>query len=82
MFSWPHQQKLCACHAGLLFSGMAVVSLLLVMPASVAADKLGRKWTIVPSCIGLAAALGLMAAAGETCSIIKLQVSSYKSSQH
>ena len=55
----------CVRHAGLMFSGMAVVSLLLVMPASFAADKLGRKWTIVPSCVGLAAALGLMAAAGE-----------------
>eukprot|EP00891_Asterochloris_glomerata_P001245 jgi/Astpho2/1245/fgenesh1_pg.00023_%23_12_t len=49
---------------GLLFSGMAVVSLVLVMPASFVADKLGRKWTIVPGCVGLAAALGLMAAAG------------------
>ena len=57
------------CHAGLLFSGMAVVSLLLVMPASFAADKLGRKFTIVPSCVGLAAALGLMAAAGKSGSL-------------
>ena len=50
-----------------------MVSLLLVMPASYAADKLGRKWTIVPSCIGLAAALGLMAAAGESGSLPSFQ---------
>lgn len=50
--------------AGLLFAGMAVVSFVGVMPASFVADKLGRKWTIVPSCLGLAGALLLMAATG------------------
>ena len=50
-----------------------MVSLLLVMPASFAADKLGRKRTIVPSCVGLAAALGLMAAAGENGSLLSFQ---------
>lgn len=35
------------------------------MPAAFVADKLGRKWTIVPSCFGLAAALLLMAVTGE-----------------
>lgn len=47
---------------GLLFAGMAVVSLVGVMPAAWVADHLGRKWTIVPSCLGLAASLLLMAA--------------------
>lgn len=41
---------------------MAVVSLVGVMPAAWVADHLGRKWTIVPSCLGLAASLLLMAA--------------------
>ena len=44
---------------------MAVVSFLLIMPASVISDRLGRKWTIVPSCIAIAAACVLMAASGE-----------------
>lgn len=43
---------------------MAVVSFVGVMPASFVADKLGRKWTIVPSCLGLAGALLLMAFTG------------------
>ncbi|KAK9819267.1 hypothetical protein WJX81_001189 [Elliptochloris bilobata] len=51
---------------GLLFAGMAVVSLVGVMPAAWVADHLGRKWTIVPSCLGLAAALLLMAATRRT----------------
>ncbi len=50
--------------AGLLFAAMAVVSFVGVMPASFVADKLGRKWTIVPSCLGLAGALLLMAFTG------------------
>ncbi len=50
--------------AGLLFAAMAVVSFVGVMPASFVADKLGRKWTIVPSCLGLAGALLLMAVTG------------------
>lgn len=49
---------------GTIFSAMAVVSLTLVLPASMAADRLGRKWTIIPSCLGMAAALGLMALSG------------------
>ncbi|KAK9817260.1 hypothetical protein WJX72_011949 [[Myrmecia] bisecta] len=51
---------------GLVFSGMAVVSLLLVMPAALVADRLGRKWTIVPSAIGLATALACMAVSGRS----------------
>ena len=51
--------------AGMTFSAMAVVSLMVVMPASMAADKLGRKWTIIPSCLGMAAALSLMAVSGD-----------------
>lgn len=43
---------------------MAVVSLVGVMPAAHVADHLGRKWTIVPSCLGLAAALCIMAKTG------------------
>ena len=50
--------------AGLLFAAMAVVSFVGVMPASLVADKLGRKWTIMPSCLGLAGALLLMAVTG------------------
>ena len=53
--------------AGLLFAAMAVVSFVGVMPASFVADKLGRKWTIVPSCLGLAGALLLMAVTGVHC---------------
>ena len=54
-----------AC-AGLLFAAMAVVSFVGVMPASFVADKLGRKWTIMPSCLGLAGALLLMAFTGSS----------------
>ena len=53
-----------ALHAGLLFAGMAVISLAGTMPAALVADSLGRKWTIVPSCLGLASALLLMAVTG------------------
>ncbi len=51
--------------AGFIFAGMAVVGFLLIMPASVISDRLGRKWTIVPSCIAIASACVLMAATGE-----------------
>ena len=51
---------------GAAFSAMSVVSLLVVLPASMAADKLGRKWIIIPSCIGMAAALSLMGFAGQS----------------
>eukprot|EP00884_Botryococcus_braunii_P001802 jgi/Botrbrau1/11622/Bobra.0209s0013.1 len=47
---------------GLLFGAMGVVGLIGVMPASWVADHMGRKWTIVPSCLGLALALLMMAA--------------------
>lgn len=53
----------CLC-AGMTFSAMAVVSLMVVLPASMAADTLGRKWTIIPSCLGIAIALSLMAVSG------------------
>lgn len=43
---------------------MAVVGFFLIMPASVISDRLGRKWTIVPSCIAIASACVLMAATG------------------
>jgi MFS family permease len=51
-------------YAGLLYAMMAVISLVGILPAAFVADKLGRKWTIVPSCIGLASALLLMALTG------------------
>ena len=52
------------CHAGFVFAGMAVVSFLVILPASRVSDRLGRKWTIVPSAVAMASALLLMAAAG------------------
>ena len=63
-------------HAGMTFSGMAVVSLMVVMPASIAADALGRKWTIIPSCLAIAAALSLMAVLGQDYNIFYYSVSS------
>ena len=51
--------------AGMTSSAMAVVSLMVVMPASMAADQLGRKWTLIPSCLGMPAALSLMAVSGD-----------------
>ena len=51
--------------AGMTFSAMAVLSLLVVMPASMACDQVGRKWTIIPSCLSMAAALSLMAVSGQ-----------------
>ena len=50
--------------AGFVFAGMAVVSFLVILPASRVSDRLGRKWTIVPSAVAMASALLLMAAAG------------------
>ncbi len=52
--------------AGFVFAGMAVVSFLVILPASRVSDRLGRKWTIVPSAVAIAAALLLMAAAGRS----------------
>ncbi|BDA45298.1 probable quinolone resistance protein NorA at N-terminal half [Coccomyxa sp. Obi] len=49
---------------GLLYALMAVIALVGIMPAAFVADKLGRKWTIVPSCFGLAGSLLLMAVTG------------------
>lgn len=56
--------KACFGTAGFVFAGMAVVSFLVILPASRVSDRLGRKWTIVPSAIAMATALLLMAAAG------------------
>jgi MFS family permease len=50
--------------AGFVFAGMAVVSFLVILPASRVSDRLGRKWTIVPSAVAMATALLLMAAGG------------------
>lgn len=49
---------------GATFSAMAILNLMVVLPASLAADKLGRKWTIIPSCVSMAAALSLLAVLG------------------
>jgi MFS family permease len=57
-----HLSSLAA--AGFVFAGMAVVSFLVILPASRVSDRLGRKWTIVPSAVAMASALLLMAAAG------------------
>ena len=53
---------------------MAVISLVGVMPAAFVADHLGRKWTIVPSCLGLALSLIAMAMTGEHDILIRCQV--------
>ena len=47
------------------FSAMAGLSLLVVMPASVACDQVGRRWTIIPTCLSMAAALSFMAVSGQ-----------------
>ncbi len=47
---------------GVLFTAMSVVNLVLIAPASVLADRVGRKWAIVPS--GLVVAAGLLVVAG------------------
>ena len=70
--------RLAQLAAGLLFAGMGLISLTGTMPASWVADKLGRKWTIVPSCVGLSAALALMGATGACCSSTYLQVPMFK----
>ena len=64
---------------GLLYALMAVIALVGIMPAAFVADKLGRKWTIVPSCFGLAGALLLMAVTGKSpcrCSCCSVSVGS------
>lgn len=48
---------------GGLFTAMALVNLALIAPSAVAADRLGRKWTIVPSGFAVAAALVALAVA-------------------
>lgn len=50
---------------GLLFAVMSTVSLMGIMPAATVSDHLGRKWTIVPACLALAAALVIMASTGQ-----------------
>lgn len=65
--------SLLGLSAGLLFAGMAVVSLVSIMPAAFVADHLGRKWTIVPSAICLASAILLMAHTGSVLCVHCLQ---------
>lgn len=69
--------RLAQSFAGLLFAGMGLISLTGTMPASWVADKLGRKWTIVPSCVGLSAALALMGATGAFYSLVYLQLPTF-----
>ena len=40
---------------------MAIVSLMLEVPASMAVKKMAKKWTSIPMCFGIAVALSLMA---------------------
>ena len=47
---------------GLVFTVMSVVNLVLIAPASLVADRAGRKWAIVPA--GLVVAAGLLLVAG------------------
>jgi MFS family permease len=48
---------------GGLFTAMALVNLALIAPSAMAADRFGRKWTIVPSGVAVACSLVLLAAA-------------------
>lgn len=47
---------------GAIFTVMSVVNLVLIAPASIVADRAGRKWAIVPA--GLVVAAGLLLVAG------------------
>ena len=49
---------------GAVFTGMSVMNLLLIVPAALATDRLGRKRVIVPSGLVVAAGLLLYAGAG------------------
>ena len=48
-------------NVGAIFSAMAAVNLVGIVPASILADRLGRKWAIVPSSALIAASFVLMA---------------------
>lgn len=50
--------------AGLLFGGIALVTLVGTLPAAALADRAGRRWAILPSAAAESASLLLMAAAG------------------
>lgn len=64
---------LSAGDLGVLFTSVAFINLLLIIPASWLADRFGRKWAIVPS--GLVVATGLLMLAGAQ-SVFMLWVSS------
>ena len=51
---------------GLLLSGMALINIALLAPATMAADRYGRSKVIVPSLFGTAAGLAVLAVAGDT----------------
>ena len=48
---------------GGVFASMAAINIVGVLPAAAAADRFGRKMTIVPAGIGLGASLSLMSCA-------------------
>ena len=50
---------------GLLLSGMALINIVLLAPATMAADRYGRSRVIVPSLFGTAAGLTVLALAGD-----------------
>ncbi len=51
---------------GVLFTGLATITLVGLAPAAFIADKLGRKWAIVPSGLVVSASLALMASVDDT----------------
>eukprot|EP01025_Chloroclados_australasicus_P013609 TRINITY_DN16405_c0_g3_i2.p1 TRINITY_DN16405_c0_g3~~TRINITY_DN16405_c0_g3_i2.p1 ORF type:complete len:446 (+),score=31.60 TRINITY_DN16405_c0_g3_i2:193-1530(+) len=48
-------------HLGYLFSLMAIINMVFIIPASFVADQYGRKYSIIPSGVGLAVSLITMA---------------------
>lgn len=50
--------------AGFIFASMACTSLVITQPAAWLADRYGRKAIIMPSCLGVAASIILMAVFG------------------
>jgi DHA1 family multidrug resistance protein-like MFS transporter len=53
---------LSAGGVGAVFTAMSLVNLVLIAPASIVADRAGRKWAIVPA--GLVVAIGLLVVGG------------------
>jgi MFS family permease len=49
---------------GAVFTGMALINVVLLAPAAVIADRYGRKWSIVPSSLVVAVSMFMLASAG------------------